>query len=46
MAGSDLIIAVNTDPKAPIFDVADYGVQMDLMDLVEPLAQAIQARKK
>jgi len=46
MAGSDLIIAVNTDPKAPIFDVADYGVQMDLMDLVEPLAQAIQTRKK
>jgi len=46
MAGSDLIIAVNTDPKAPIFDVADYGVQMDLMDLVDPLAQAIQARKK
>ncbi len=45
MSGSDLIIAVNTDPKAPIFDVADYGVQMDLMDLVEPLTQAIQAKK-
>ncbi|MCS7306507.1 MAG: electron transfer flavoprotein subunit alpha/FixB family protein [Thermoguttaceae bacterium] len=45
MSGSDLIIAVNTDPKAPIFDIADYGVQMDLMDLVEPLTQAIQAKK-
>jgi len=46
MSGADLIIAVNTDPKAPIFDVADYGAQMDLMDLVEPLSQAIQTRKK
>lgn len=45
MAGADLIIAVNTDPKAPIFDVADYGIQMDLMDLVEPLTQVIQAKK-
>lgn len=45
MSGADLIIAVNTDPKAPIFDAADYGVQMDLMDLVEPLTQALQAKK-
>jgi len=45
MAGSDLVIAVNTDPKAPIFDVAQYGVEMDLADLVEPLIEAIQARK-
>jgi len=46
MSGSELIIAVNTDPKAPIFDVADYGVQMDLMELVEPLMEAIQEKKK
>lgn len=45
MAGADLIVAVNTDPKAPIFDVADYGVEMDLLDLVEPLAEAIEAKK-
>lgn len=45
MVGSDLIIAVNTDPKAPIFDVAHYGVEMDLLDLAEPLVEAIRARK-
>ena len=45
MKGSDLIVAVNLDPKAPIFDVAHYGVQMDLLDVVPPLVEAIQARK-
>ncbi len=45
MSSSDLIIAVNTDPAAPIFEVAHYGVEMDLMDLVEPLTEAINARK-
>ncbi|MBN2474640.1 MAG: electron transfer flavoprotein subunit alpha/FixB family protein [Pirellulales bacterium] len=45
MSGSDVIIAVNTDPSAPIFDVAHYGVEMDLLDLVEPLVEAINAKK-
>jgi len=45
MKDSPMIIAVNTDPSAPIFDVAKYGVVMDLFDLVEPLKAAIEARK-
>ena len=45
MKGSGLTIAVNTDPAAPIFDVAQYGVETELMDLVEPLIEAINARK-
>jgi len=45
MAGSELIIAVNTDPKAPIFDFAHFGAQVDLLDLVEPLTEAIKAKK-
>jgi len=45
MQSAELIIAVNTDPKAPIFDFAHYGVEMDLLDLVEPLAEAIASRE-
>ena len=33
MKDSALIIAVNTDPNAPIFDVAHYGVVADLLDV-------------
>jgi electron transfer flavoprotein alpha subunit len=44
MKDSDLIIAVNTDPKAPIFDVADYGVVADLLDLVPALTGALQRK--
>lgn len=45
MAGSELIIAVNTDPNAPIFDVAHYGTTLDLLDLVPALTEAIAAKK-
>ena len=46
MKGSELVIAVNLDPKAPIFDFAHYGVQMDLLDLVPALTEAIKAKKR
>ncbi len=41
---SGTIIAVNTDPKAPIFDIAKYGVQMDLFELVEVLTGQLKAK--
>jgi len=39
MKGADLVIAVNTDPNAPIFDVADYGVVGDLFDVIPELIE-------
>ncbi|MCX5515432.1 electron transfer flavoprotein subunit alpha/FixB family protein [Kaistia algarum] len=43
MSRSDLIIAVNTDPKAPIFGVAHYGATCDLFDLVAALNDRLRA---
>ena len=41
MSGAELIIAVNTDPNAPIFDVAHYGATCDLFDVVEGLLEKL-----
>ena len=41
MRGAALIIACNTDPKAPIFDVAHYGTTEDLFDLVPELTDKL-----
>jgi electron transfer flavoprotein alpha subunit len=45
MKGSDLIIAVNTDPKAPIFDVAQYGAEVDALEFLPALVEAVKATK-
>jgi electron transfer flavoprotein alpha subunit len=37
MRGAETIIAVNTDPEAPIFGAADYGAVVDMFELAEQL---------
>ena len=42
MKGADTIIAINTDPNAPIFDIADYGIVGDLFDVVPALIEQFE----
>ncbi len=45
MQASQCIIAVNTDPKAPIFDGAHFGVVGDALELIPILAEKVKGRK-
>ncbi len=45
ITGSDVIIAINTDQAAPIFNIAKYGTTADLFDLVPALTEQIRNMK-
>lgn len=45
MKGARTIIAINKDPEAPIFKIADFGVVGDVQKIVPQLTQEIRARK-
>ncbi|MBW1981663.1 MAG: electron transfer flavoprotein subunit alpha [Deltaproteobacteria bacterium] len=45
MQGSEIIVAINKDPHAPIFDVANYGIVADLFEFLPVLVKKIRERR-
>jgi electron transfer flavoprotein alpha subunit len=46
MRAADTIIAINNDPNAPIFGIADLGIVGDLFEILPMLIEAVEGKKR